>query len=141
MAAITVHLDVVSAEEKIFSGKVEHLRVTGEEGELGVMYGHAPLLTPIKPGMVRLVKQHGKEEVIYLSGGFLEVQPNNVTVLADTAIRGDDLDKAKAEEARAAALDAITNPSSDIDFTRAQVELSKAMAQLQVIALLGKAQR
>lgn len=138
MAAMTVHLDVVSAEEKIFSGRVEHLRVTGEEGELGVLYGHAPLLTPIKPGMVRMVKQHGHEEVIYISGGFLEVQPGNVTVLADTAIRGEELDKAKAKQAKQAAEERISNPNSDVDFARAQVELAKAMAQLQVIEILGK---
>ncbi|WP_026959412.1 MULTISPECIES: F0F1 ATP synthase subunit epsilon [Aliagarivorans] len=138
MAAMTVHLEVVSAEKKIFSGLVEHLRVTGVEGELGVLYGHAPLLTPVKPGMVRLTKQHGEEQLIYISGGYLEVQPNSVTVLADTAIRGEELDRAKSERARKEAEAQIRNPTGDMDFNKAQVELNKAMAQLQVIQLLGK---
>ena len=90
--AMTYHLDVVSAEQQMFSGLVEKIQVTGSEGELGIYPGHAPLLTAIKPGMIRIVKQHGHEEFIYLSGGILEVQPGNVTVLADTAIRGQDLD-------------------------------------------------
>ena len=85
--AMTVHLDVVSAEKEIFSGLVETIQVTGSEGELGIHPGHAPLISAIKPGMVRLVKQHGEEEVIYVAGGVLEVQPGNVTVLADTAVR------------------------------------------------------
>jgi len=92
MAAMTVHLDVVSAEKEIFSGLVETLQVTGSEGELGIHPGHAPLITAIKPGMVRLVKQHGEEELIYVAGGVLEVQPGTVTVLADAAVRADDLD-------------------------------------------------
>lgn len=85
--AMTYHLDVVSAEQQMFSGLVEKIQVTGSEGELGIYPGHAPLLTAIKPGMIRIVKQHGHEEFIYLSGGILEVQPGSVTVLADTAIR------------------------------------------------------
>ena len=114
--AMTTHLDVVSAEKSLFSGLVSHLSVSGQEGELGIMHGHTPLLTPIKPGMVQLVKQNGGEEVIYISGGFLEVQPGGVTVLADTAIRGQDLDKAKAEDAKRAAEAKMSNPSKDIDF-------------------------
>ena len=98
--AMTYHLDVVSAEQQMFSGLVEKIQVTGSEGELGIYPGHAPLLTAIKPGMIRIVKQHGHEEFIYLSGGILEVQPGNVTVLADTAIRGQDLDEARAMEAK-----------------------------------------
>lgn len=94
--AMTYHLDVVSAEQQMFSGLVEKIQVTGSEGELGIYPGHAPLLTAIKPGMIRIVKQHGHEEFIYLSGGILEVQPGSVTVLADTAIRGQDLDEARA---------------------------------------------
>ncbi|MGC9821252.1 F0F1 ATP synthase subunit epsilon [Escherichia coli] len=97
---MTYHLDVVSAEQQMFSGLVEKIQVTGSEGELGIYPGHAPLLTAIKPGMIRIVKQHGHEEFIYLSGGILEVQPGNVTVLADTAIRGQDLDEARAMEAK-----------------------------------------
>ncbi|WP_268597603.1 F0F1 ATP synthase subunit epsilon, partial [Escherichia coli] len=98
--AMTYHLDVVSAEKQMFSGLVQKIQVTGSEGELGIFPGHAPLLTAIKPGMVRIVKQHGEEEFIYLSGGILEVQPSVVTVLADTAIRGTDLDEARALEAK-----------------------------------------
>lgn len=136
--AMTTHLDVVSAETSLFSGRVSHLRVSGQEGELGIMPGHTPLLTPIKPGMVQLVKQHGDEEVIYISGGFLEVQPGGVTVLADTAIRGEDLDKAKAEAAKQAAQDHLSNPSQDIDYARVTSELAKAIAQLRVIELTRK---
>ena len=91
MAAMTVQLDVVSAEKQIFSGLVQSLQVSGEAGELGIMPGHAPLLTSIKPGMVRLVKQNGEEEIIFLSGGILEVQPSTVNILADVAIGGGDL--------------------------------------------------
>lgn len=133
--AMTTHLDVVSAEMSLFSGRVSHLQVSGQEGELGIMPGHTPLLTPIKPGMVQLVKQHGGEEVIYISGGFLEVQPGGVTVLADTAIRGADLDKAKAEAAKRAAEEQISNPGKDIDYARVTSELAKAIAQLRVIEL------
>ena len=86
MSAMTVNLNVVSAEEELFSGRIESLQITGSEGELGIMPGHAPLLTSLKPGMARIVKYGGEEEVIYLSGGMLEVQPNNVTVLADVAV-------------------------------------------------------
>src|SRR5690554_6980957 len=100
MAAKTVQLDVVSAEERLFSGAVETVQVTGSEGELGVYPGHAPLLTLIKPGMVRLVLEDGAEQIIYVAGGVLEVQPHNVTVLADTAVRGDELDEQKALAAK-----------------------------------------
>lgn len=133
MAAMTVHLDVVSAEEKIFSGRVESIQVSGSEGDLGVQPGHAPLLTAIKPGMVSIVKQHGDEEIIYLSGGILEVQPNNVTVLADVAIRGSDLDGQAAEEAKRRVEEQIANPSADFDFAEAKSELANAIAQLRVL--------
>jgi len=119
--AMTTHLDVVSAEKSLFSGLVSHLSVSGQEGELGIMHGHTPLLTPIKPGMVQLMKQDGSEEVIYISGGFLEVQPGGVTVLADTAIRGQDLDKAKAEEAKRAAEAQMSSSSKEIDFAGCSV--------------------
>ena len=99
MAAMTVHLDVVSAEESLFSGLVESIQVSGSEGDLGVNYGHAPLLTALKPGMVRLVKQFGHEDVMYIAGGTLEVQPDRITILADTAVRGEDLDEQAAEKA------------------------------------------
>ena len=136
--AMTTHLDVVSAETSLFSGRVSHLSVSGQEGELGIMPGHTPVLTPIKPGMVQLVKQGGGEEVIYISGGFLEVQPGGVTVLADTAIRGQDLDQAKAEEAKRAAEAQMTNPSPDIDFALVTAQLAQAVAQLRAIKLTRK---
>ncbi|MBD1573930.1 F0F1 ATP synthase subunit epsilon [Vibrio sp. S17_S38] len=136
--AMTFHLDIVSAEKNLFSGTVESFMVTGSEGELGIYPGHTPLLSAIKPGMVRLVKQHGHEEIIYVSGGMLEVQPGTATVLADTAIRGEDLDAAKAEEAKRKAEEHIQNQHNDIDFAQAASELAKAMAQLRVIELTRK---
>lgn len=138
MAAITFHLDVVSAEKKIFSGYVETFQVTGSEGELGIYHGHAPLLTAIKPGMVRIVKEHGQEEIIYVSGGIVEIQPRTSTVLADTAIRGEELDAAKAEEAKRRAEDDMKSSHGDMDFAQAASELAKAMAQLRVIELTKK---
>ncbi len=138
MAAMTFHLDVVSAEKMLFSGRVESFQVTGCEGDLGVYYGHAPLLTRIEPGMVRIVKQHGHEEVIYVSGGMVEVQPYSTTVLADTAIRGEDLDAAKAEEAKRKATEVIHGQHGDMDYARAASELAKAVAQLRVIELTKK---
>ena len=137
MAPITFHLDVVSAE-KNFSGRVETFQVTGSEGELGIYHGHTPLLTAIKPGMVRIVKQHGHEEIIYVSGGMIEVQPGTATVLADTAIRGEELDAAKAEEAKRRAEESIQNQHGDMDFAQAASELAKAIAQLRVIELTKK---
>ena len=132
---MSTHLDIVSAETSLFSGLVSYLSVTGQEGELGIMRGHTPLLTPIRPGMVQLVKQDGSEEVIYISGGFLEVQPNGVTVLADTAIRGQDLDQAKAEEAKRAAEDKMSGSNKDIDFALVTAQLAQAVAQLRAIKL------
>lgn len=136
--AMTYHLDVVSAEQQMFSGLVEKIQVTGSEGELGI-YLAAPLLTAIKPGMIRIVKQHGHEEFIYLSGGILEVQPGNVTVLADTAIRGQDLDEARAMEAKRKAEEHISSSHGDVDYAQASAELAKAIAQLRVIELTKKA--
>ncbi len=138
MAAMTTHLDVVSAEEKIFSGLVESIRVTGVEGELGVQYGHAPLITPIKPGMIKLVKQFGKEELIYLSGGVLEVQPNGIVVLADVAVRGEDLDEQAAVEAKRRAQEHINNASGDLNYAEAAMELAKAVAQIRIIEEMRK---
>ena len=135
MAAITFHLDVVSAEKNIFSGLVETFQVTGSEGELGIFHGHTPLLTAIKPGMVRIVKQHGHEEIVYISGGMVEIQPGSATVLADTAIRAEELDAAKAEEAKRRAEEKIQNQHGDMDFAQAASELAKAIAQLRVIEL------
>jgi len=138
MAAMTVHLDVVSAEENLFSGRVETLQVTGSEGDLGIYPGHAPLLTAIKPGMVRVVKQHGEEEFFYVAGGILEVQPGNVSVLADVAIRAEDLDEAQANEAKKTAEEAMANPGADFEYAEAAVELAKAIAQLRVIQQIRK---
>ncbi|MGK2959661.1 MAG: F0F1 ATP synthase subunit epsilon [Candidatus Malihini olakiniferum] len=136
---MTYHLDVVSAEQEIFSGLVQKIQVTGSEGELGVYPGHAPLLAAIKPGMVRIVKQHGEKNYIYLSGGVLEVQPNSVTVLSDTAIRGQDLDEAHALESKRKAEEHIRNSHGDVDFAQASAELSKAIAKLRVIELTKRA--
>ncbi|AHF72819.1 ATP synthase epsilon chain [Candidatus Sodalis pierantonius str. SOPE] len=138
MAAKTYYLDVVSAEKQMFSGLVEKIQMTGSGGELGIFPGHAPLLTAIKPGMVRIVKEHGNEEYIYLSGGVLEVQPSTVTVLADAAIRGKDLDEARAMESKRKAEEHINNSHGDIDYAQASAELSKALAKLRVIELTKK---
>jgi F-type H+-transporting ATPase subunit epsilon len=138
MAAKTVQLDVVSAEERIFSGEVQTVQVTGSEGELGVYPGHAPLLTTIKPGMVRLVLEDGAEQIIYVAGGVLEVQPHNVTVLADTAVRGDELDEQKALAAKQRAEAAIADTSSDLSYAEAAAELARALAQLQIIRKMRK---
>ena len=133
--AMTYHLEVVSAEKKLFSGLVEKIQVTGSEGELGIFPGHTPLLTAIKPGMIRIVRENGQEEFIYLSGGVLEVQPNNVIVLADTAIRGQDLDEARALEAKRQAEEHIHSSHGDVDYAQASAELAKAIAKLRVIEL------
>ena len=135
---MTYHLDVVSAEKQMFSGLVEKIQVTGSEGELGI-FRVAPLLTAIKPGMIRIVKQFGHEEFIYLSGGILEVQPGNVIVLADTAIRGQDLDEARALEAKRKAEEHIKSSHGDVDYAQASAELAKAIAKLRVIELTKKA--
>ncbi len=136
---MTVHVDVVSAEESIFSGLAEVVIVPGEMGELGIYPRHAPLLTRIKPGSVRIkVPNQSEDTLIYVSGGMLEVQPNLVTILADTAIRGADLDEARALEAKRAAEEAMKNRTSDIDYAHAQAELAEAIAQLQAIQKLRK---
>ncbi len=137
--AMTVHVDVVSAEESIFSGLAEMVIVPGEMGELGIYPRHAPLLTRIKPGSVRLkLPNQSEDTLIYVSGGMLEVQPNVVTILADTAIRGANLDEARALESKRAAEDAMKNRTSDIDYAHAQAELAEAVAQLQAIQKLRK---
>lgn len=137
--AMTVHLDVVSAESTLFSGLVETLQVTGSEGELGIYPGHAPLLTALKPGMVRIVKQFGNEELIYLAGGTLEVQPGTVTVLADVAIRGEELDENAALEAKRQAEETMAQSSAaDFNYAEAAAELARAIAQLKVIQSLRK---
>ncbi|ASP37880.1 F0F1 ATP synthase subunit epsilon [Bacterioplanes sanyensis] len=131
--AMTVHCDIVSAEESLFAGLVERVVATGEMGELGIEPGHAPLLTPLKPGPIRIVKQGGGEEIVYLSGGYLEVQPHIVTVLADTAVRADNLDEAAALEAKKHAEQALENQGADFDYSRALTQLAEAAAQLRTI--------
>ena len=113
--AMTVHCDIVSAEESLFSGLVELVVATGSQGELGIAFGHAPLLTDLKPGPVRVINQEGEEEIYYLSGGFLEVQPNTISILADTALRADDLDEAAALEAKQQAEHEMANQSGEFD--------------------------
>jgi F-type H+-transporting ATPase subunit epsilon len=130
---MTIHCDIVSAEEEIFSGLVQMLVATGDLGELGVSYGHAPLLTSLVPGPVRIVTQDGHEEVYYVSGGFLEVQPGVVSILADTALRAHDVDEAAAEEARREAEQALANQSGDFDYGRASAQLAEAAAQLATL--------
>lgn len=134
--AMSIHCDIVSAEEEIFSGLVESLVATGELGELGVNYGHAPLLTGLVPGPVRIVLQNGDERVYYVSGGFLEVQPGVVSVLADTALRADDVDAAAAEEARREAQQALANQTGEFDYGRASAQLAEAAAQLATLRKL-----
>ena len=137
--AMTIHLDVVSTEASIFSGLAEFVVAPAKMGEVGIYPRHAPMITPIKPGILRVkVPNEAEEQLIYLSGGLLEVQPGVITVLADTAIRGVDLDQAKAEEAKHAAEEALRNNVSKIDYARAQAELAEAMAQLQAIERLRK---
>ncbi len=137
--AMTVHVDVVSAEEQIFSGLAEFVAVPGEMGELGIYPRHTALLTRIKPGAVRIKQPDQDQELlVYVSGGMLEIQPNVVTVLADTAIRGADLDEARALEAKQAAEEAMKNRTSDIDYAAAQAELAEAIAQLRAIQQLRK---
>lgn len=136
--AITVHCDIVSSEEEIFSGLVESITATGQDGELGIQYGHAPLLTPLKPGPVRLLKQDGEEALVFVSGGYLEVQPHLVTILADSAIRADDIDEAAAEEARKAAESLIENQAGEFEYSKAASELAEAAAQLLTVQKLRK---
>jgi F-type H+-transporting ATPase subunit epsilon len=130
----TIHVDVVSAEASIFEGEAEFVALPGENGELGIYPQHTPLITRIRPGAVR-IKLAGRddEEFVFVAGGILEVQPRRVTVLADTAIRGADLDEAKAEEAHKAAQEAMANAKSDIDFARAQSEFAIMAAQIAAL--------
>ena len=135
--AQTIHVDVVSAEEMIFSGEAEFVALPGEAGELGIYPQHTPLITRIRPGAVRIkVAGQTDEEFVFVAGGILEVQPHGVTVLADTAIRGHDLDEAKASEAKKLAEEAMQNQESKIDYAKAQAELAFAVAQLAAIAKL-----
>ena len=136
--AMTVHCDIVSAEEELFSGLVEMVVAHGNQGDLGILMGHAPLLTDLKPGPVRVIKHGGEQEVFYISGGFLEVQPNMVKVLADTAVRAADLDEAAALEAQKAAEKALSEKGTEFDYSTAAARLAEAAAQLRTIQELRK---
>ena len=137
--AATIHVDVVSAEENIFSGEAKFVALPGEMGELGIYPRHTPLITRIKAGAVRIARaDNDEEEFVFVNGGILEVQPNCVTVLADTAIRGHDLDEAKAVEAKKLAEEAMKNAKTDIDFAAAQGEFAAMAAQLAAIQRLRK---
>lgn len=131
--AHTIHCDIVSATESIFSGKVTLLVAHGVQGDLGILPGHAPLLTQLNPGPVRVQREDGEEEVYYVSGGMLEVQPTIITILADTAVRAHDVDEAAAEQARKAALDALANQKSEMDTSAALAALAEAAAQLRTL--------
>lgn len=132
--ANTIKVDVVSAESSIFEGEAEFVALPGESGELGIYPQHTPLITRIRPGAVRIkLSGQADEEFVFVAGGILEVQPNRVTVLADTAIRGQDLDEAKAEVAKRAAEEALANRTGDIDYAKAQAELATAIAELAAL--------
>jgi F-type H+-transporting ATPase subunit epsilon len=135
----TIHVDVVSAQSSIFSGEATFVALPGEMGELGIYPRHTPLITRIKPGAVRILRADtGEEEFVFVAGGILEVQPGSVTVLADTAIRGHDMDEAKALEARKLAEEAMKSAKTDIDFAKAQGEFATMAAQIAAIAKLRR---
>lgn len=129
----TMRVEVASAENEIFSGEATMLIATAEAGDVGIYPKHTPMLTGLKPGDVRIVGADGEEQVIYVSGGILEVTPKVVTVLSDTAIRADDIDEAAAEEAQRKAEQALKDTKADIDYARAKAELAQAAAQLQAL--------
>ena len=139
MATKKLHVDIVSAEKEIFSGDADMVIAPGEGGELGILPEHAPLLTRVKPGTVRIQVAGSPDEVIYVSGGMMEVQPDRVTVLADTSVRAHDLDEAKAMEAERLAKDALANRSGQMEVAQAQAELAEAAAQIAAIRKLRKA--
>ncbi|ABC33682.1 MULTISPECIES: F0F1 ATP synthase subunit epsilon [Hahella] len=130
---ISVHCDIVSAEQEIFSGLVEMVIAAGSEGDLGITPGHTPLLTALNPGPVRIIKQGGEEEVFFVTGGFLEVQPNMVTILSDSAQRAGDMDEAAALEAKKEAEKALANRGGDFEYSRAASQLAEAAARLRTI--------
>ncbi|MDH5180522.1 MAG: F0F1 ATP synthase subunit epsilon [Gammaproteobacteria bacterium] len=136
--AMTIHVDIVSAESEIFSGVAEHISVPAQMGEVGIYPRHTQMLTPLKPGEVRIFKHGGEEEAIYVSGGVMEVQPHVITILSDTAVRAADLDEAAALEAKRAAEEALANRSGGMELAEAQTQLAEAMAQLQTIARVRK---
>lgn len=133
-----MHLDIVSAEEKIFSGNVKNIIAAAMMGEVGIYPKHTPMITPLKPGEVKIITEEDEEKLFFISGGVIEVQPDIVTVLADTAIRGEDLDEAKAEESKKRAEEALADKSDNIDAAKALAELAQAAAQLKVIETIRK---
>ncbi|WP_226703342.1 F0F1 ATP synthase subunit epsilon [Microbulbifer elongatus] len=135
--AMTVHCDIVSAEESLFSGLVKMVIVSGVEGELGISYGHAQLLTHLKPGPVRIIKDNGDEEVLFLSGGYAEIQPNMVTILADLAER--EIDEEAAKKAREEAEHALRSAPADIDYARISAQLAEAEARLRTMQAIRRA--
>ncbi len=137
----TMQCHIVSAEEEIYAGRIAMLSVTGSVGELGILPGHAPLLTGIRPGAVRLRDEDGEEDVFFASGGYLEVQPGIVTVLADTALRADDIDEAAALEARQEAERALSEAAAEIDYGRVEAQLAAATAQQRTLEELRKLRR
>ncbi len=136
--AMTMHCDIASTEARIFSGRVESLVVTGVLGDMGILPGHAALLTALVPGPVRLVTQAGEEQIYYVSGGYLEVQPGVVNILADTAIRADDMDEVQAEQARRDAEVAVLNRDAGFEYSRAATQLAEATAQIRTIQQLRR---
>ena len=136
--AMTMHLDIVSAEKEIFSGVAEIVVAPAIMGEVGIHARHTPMLTPLKPGEVKITKVGGEEEFIYVSGGMMEVQPSVVTILSDTAVRAEDLDEAAAMEAKQTAEEAISNREGDMELAEAQSKLLEAVAQLQMIERFRK---
>lgn len=134
----SVHCDIVSADESWFSGSVDMVIATGSLGEMGITPGHAPLLSDLNPGPVRLVREGGEEEIYYLSGGYIEVQPNSISILADSAVRAADIDEAAAAEAVKSAEQTIANMSAEIDYSKAATMLAEASAQLRTVQTLRK---
>ncbi|KZX73497.1 F0F1 ATP synthase subunit epsilon [Oleiphilus sp. HI0009] len=134
----TVQCDIVSCEEQLFSGSVELVIASGESGDLGIAPGHAALMTSLKPGPVRVVKEGGEEEVFYVTGGYLEVQPNVVTVLSDTAQRADHIDEAAALEAKAEAEREFANLKGDMDYNRVALQLAEATARLRAVQYIRR---
>lgn len=139
--AMTMHVDIVSAESELFSGVAEVVVAPAVMGEVGIYPRHTPLLTPLKPGEIHIIKQGGEDEYIYVSGGMMEVQPHTVTILSDTAVRAHDLDEAAAMEAKQAAEDALSDREGDMEIAEAQAKLAEAVAQLQMIDNLRRRKR
>lgn len=136
--AMTMHCDIASSEARIFSGRIESMVCTGTLGDMGILPGHAPLLSALIPGPVRLVTQDGQEQIFYVSGGYVEVQPGVVNILADTAIRADDMDEVAAEQAKRDVEEAIANRSAEFEYSRAASQLAEAAAQIRTIQQLRK---